>query len=298
MQCDWQQLASLPAVTSSRVGNLPVEEIDAAFSASVAAVQEMTVLGPALAVPLLQYGLCVYHLDTYLLAQLRPDVILTCLQTAHSSILEGDLRDAALHAVLGYVPRVVHCAAEDLNGVWKDMQAVADALGVSEKGKTLVQQQQEAMNGAAASGRGRSHPRVVCVQWPHPLMAAGSWVPEMIAFAGAEDVCGKVHEAAMISETQLAEAKPDILVFALCGLPLEKAIQASQAAMRRFKDVFSQLPAMKNHKIAVVDGEHVFSRPGPLLTASIECLVEILHPEAQRYGHEGKLWKWMPLPTP
>lgn len=43
-------------LTSSRVGAIPIEEIDAAFSASVAAVKEMEALGPALAVPLLQYG--------------------------------------------------------------------------------------------------------------------------------------------------------------------------------------------------------------------------------------------------
>lgn len=294
MQCDWQQLSSLPVLTSSRVGDIPIEDIDAAFSASVAAVQEMTALGPALAVPLLQYGLTVYHLDTDLLTQLRPDVILTCLQTAHSAVLEGELRDAALHAVLGYVPKVVHCAATDLQGVWEDMQAVADALGVSKKGSELILEQQRKMAGAAESGRGRGHPKVLCVQWPHPLMAAGSWCPEIINMAGATDICGKVDDAVILSEKELAEAAPDVIVFALCGLTLEKATQASRAAIRKLKNVWDQLPAVKTGRVAVVDGEHVFSRPGPLLTPSIECMVEILHPEAQRFGHEGKLWKWLP----
>ena len=285
---------SLPVLTSSRVGNIPVEEIDAAFSASVAAVQEMTSLGPALAVPLLQYGLSVYHLNTDLLAQLRPDVILTCLQTAHSAVLEGELQDAALHAVLGYAPKVIHCAAVDLQGVWKDMQAVADALGVSEKGAEMVEHQKRSMEGAAQLGRGRAHQKVVCVQWPHPLMAAGSWCPEMITMSGAQDVCGKIDQAVMISEKDLEEAAPDVVVFALCGLSLNKAAQASQSAIKRLENVWSRLPAVKNGKVAVVDGEHVFSRPGPLLTPSMECLIEILYPEAQRYGHEGKLWKWLP----
>lgn len=88
----------------------------------MAAVQEMAQLGPALAVPLLEFALSVYHLHVELLQQLRPDVVLTCLQTAHGAVLGGDLLDAALHAVLGYAPRIVHCAAEDLAGVWRDMQ--------------------------------------------------------------------------------------------------------------------------------------------------------------------------------
>lgn len=44
-------------------------------SAGAAAVAEMAQLGPALAVPLLQFGLCVYHLSTDLLCSLRPDVV-------------------------------------------------------------------------------------------------------------------------------------------------------------------------------------------------------------------------------
>ena len=38
-QCDWAQVAHLPALTSSRVGSIPVDEIDACMSASAAAVQ-------------------------------------------------------------------------------------------------------------------------------------------------------------------------------------------------------------------------------------------------------------------
>lgn len=61
-------------------------------------------------------------LQVELLRQLRPDVVLTCLQTAHGAVLTDGLMEAALHAVLGYAPAVVHCAAEDLAGVWRDMQ--------------------------------------------------------------------------------------------------------------------------------------------------------------------------------
>ena len=46
----------MPVLTSSRVGDIPIEDIDAAFSASAAAVQEMQSLGADLAAPLLEYG--------------------------------------------------------------------------------------------------------------------------------------------------------------------------------------------------------------------------------------------------
>lgn len=56
LQCDAPEVASLPAITSSRMGDIPVADIDAAFSACVAAVKEMQALGTALAVPLVEYG--------------------------------------------------------------------------------------------------------------------------------------------------------------------------------------------------------------------------------------------------
>lgn len=42
-------------------------------------------------------------------------------------------------------------------------------------------------------------------------------------------------------------------------------------------------------------GVKMFSRPGPLLVESLECLVELLHSEAQHYGHAGKLWQQVQL---
>lgn len=238
----------------------------------------MAQLGPALALPLLEYGLTVYHLhvrgadgsqvlhrlrrsacparlttaaglqavrcprppsslnclprlQVELLQRLRPDVVLTCLQTAHGAALSGDLLQAALHSALGYAPRVVHCAAEDLQGVWADMQvggvggwcagswwervctpavacsagawgtccrhvftwmpgcnhrlqAVADGLGESEKGRQLVAAQRQQLEAAAGSARGRGSQRVCCIQWPQPLYACGAWVPELVQVRG------------------------------------------------------------------------------------------------------------------
>ncbi|EFN55954.1 hypothetical protein CHLNCDRAFT_145264 [Chlorella variabilis] len=303
--CDWHEVQHLPALTSSRVGDsIPVDEIDAVMSASAAAVREMALLGAHLAVPLLEFGLSVYHLHIEQLQQLQPDVILTCLQAAHGAVLSDGLLEAALHAVLGYAPRVVHCAAEDLAGVWRDMQAVADGLGVPDKGRQLVQRQQRQMADAAASARGRGSLRVACIQWPHPLMACGAWVPEMIQMTGSQDVCGAVDHAEVVSAQQLRSAAPDVVVFALCGLPLDKSAQAAKAAIRRLASVWAELPAAQHGRVAVVDGERVFSRPGPWLVQSMEALVELLHPEAQAFGHQGKIWRWLdgsidaPAPAP
>lgn len=119
------------------------------------------------------------------------------LQAAHGAVLSDGLLDAALHAVLGYAPRVVHCAAADLAGVWRDMQAVADALGAGEAGRQKIAAQQQRLAAAAEAARGRGRLRVACIQWPSPLMACSAWVPELIkvwdkltAWHGARVVVG------------------------------------------------------------------------------------------------------------
>ena len=103
----------------------------------------------------------VYNLDTAALAELRPDVIVTCLQTAHGSILEGELLERALYSVLGYVPKVVHCAAGDYSDVYRDMQNIADALGEPQKGRELIEKQQKRIEYAHQLSLGRHHPKYV-----------------------------------------------------------------------------------------------------------------------------------------
>lgn len=110
---------------------------------------------------------------------------------------------------------------------------------------------------------------------------------------GSQDVCGAVDHAEAVSEEALVAAQPDVVIWALCGLTLDKSAHAARAAMRRLAAAWQGLPAARARRVAVVDGVHVFSRPGPLLAQSLEVLVEILHPEAQPFGHQGRLWRWL-----
>lgn len=240
-----------------------------------------------------------YHLHLDALIDLRPDVVLTCLQDAHGAILEGQLLDAALRSALGYAPRVVHCSGASLEGTWADMQAIADALGQREGGRRLVDSQRARMAAVADACRGRGRLRVAVFQWPHPLMAAGGWVTEMVQRAGSVDVFGSAESAVapIVATEQLAAAAPQVVIWAPCGLDLRKSDGAAQAAAARLGGTWAALPAVRAGRVAVVNGEKVFSRPGPLLTESFEVLVEILHPEVQRC-HEGALWQAMQASKP
>lgn len=107
----------------------------------------------------------------------------------------------------------------------------------------------------------------------------------------------QVENSVQFTPQQLAESRPDVVVFALCGYSLEASIKMAREAMQKLGEAAATAAvgggaadALRRARVVVTDGMHVFSRPGPWLAESLEVLVEALHGEAQVYGHEGKLW--------
>lgn len=294
-ECDVESLhddtSRISVLTSNRLGDsIPIEEIQNVFSASVAAIEEMEMLGPGLAMPLLQYGLSVYHVEKIdVLRELKPDVILTCLQTAHSCVLQGELSTYAFKSVLGFEPRVVHCNGQTLDNIYDDMQRIADALDASSAGREIIASMKENVETARQVCQGRGHPKVACIQWPSPLMTCGAWVPEMLEMIGARVVAGDQGPGGTLEPGELATA--DTIVFALCGLGLEVSEKCARTVVSSLvKNNTIEVPK----RIAIMDGVRMLSRPGPLLQASLESLVEILYNEVQPFGnHQGIHWRFL-----
>ena len=65
--------------------------------------------------------------------------------------------------------RVVDCSASSLAGMLRDVQAVADACGVSEVGQGVVRRLQDRADACVARVQGKARPRVACVEWLEPL---------------------------------------------------------------------------------------------------------------------------------
>jgi iron complex transport system substrate-binding protein len=292
-ECDWPEVAALPALTGDKLGgggDASAADIDAAASSSGAALAELATWGRPSPWALLASGLGCYAVDLEALRELRPDVILTQLQGLPTSGGGGggatrEAYEAALSALLGYAPRVVHLAATDLAGAWADVGAIAAGLGEARRGETVVAELTARLAAAADAARGRRPWAVACIQWAAPWYAAGGWCHELLRMAGANDVVGCAGDCVAFEPAQLAAKAPEVLLFAICGFGLDASVAEARRAL-------AELPAAARERarVLVVDGVRVFSRPGPWLVESLETLVEALHPEAQRYGHEGRLW--------
>jgi iron complex transport system substrate-binding protein len=239
---------------------------------------------------ILEQSLSVYRVDSAVLEQLQPDVIITQSQCEVCAVSLKEVEQAVCELVSSQ-PRIVSLEPNALADVWADIRRVAAALDASERGEELVARLQRRM--AAIAGRVRllpEQPAVACIEWIEPLMAAGNWMPELVEMAGGANLFGLAgrHSPWMTWE-ELVAVDPDVIVVLPCGYNIEKS-RAELPALTQ-KAEWPQLKAVQNRQVFVTDGNQYFNRPGPRLVESLEILAEIFHPEVFQFGHEGTGWE-------
>jgi iron complex transport system substrate-binding protein len=228
----------------------------------------------------------IYRVDADVLTELQPDVIVTQAHCEVCAVSEKDV-EVALTDWLGNKPKIVSLSPNNLAEVWQSIRNVAEALGVVSKGKTLVQQLETRVERIAK--RRLPLVAVACLEWLDPLMAAGNWVPELVAFASGQNLFGSAgkHSPWMTWE-QLRERDPEVIVALPCGFDLAKT-RAEMTVLRQHSE-WNSLQAVRNRRVYVTDGNQFFNRPGPRLVESLEILAEIFHPDEFQYHHEGSGW--------
>lgn len=262
----------LPAVTSPKPDTAAAS---AAIDASVRALVEMAA--------------SVYRVDAAALARLEPDLLITQTQCEVCAVSLRDV-EAAVRETFPTRPRVLALEPNALADLWRDMRRVADALGVPERGVQMVSRLQRRMKGIAERTAARPRPRVACIEWIEPLMVAGNWTPELVAMAGAEDVLGRPGaHAGAIPLSALAAADPDAIFVTPCGFGLARTRAEMPALAERVE--WRGLRAVREGRVFLADGNAIFNRPGPRVVQALEVLAETLHPEAFRFGHEGRGWE-------
>jgi len=238
---------------------------------------------------LVQEGASVYRLDGEQLKALRPDVIVT---QDHCEVCAASLKDVedAIRDWTAHDTRVVSCRPNALGDVWTDIGRIAEALGVPGAGGALIAAMRARMDAVAArASLAASRPRVLCVEWIDPLMAAADWMPELVDLAGGTSLLAEpgVHSRWITREEALAAA-PEVIVVMPCGYDIERA--SADMPILAALPGFAEQPAVRAGRVAIVDGNQYFNRPGPRLADSVEILAEILHPELFDFGHKGRGW--------
>ncbi len=234
-------------------------------------------------------GLSVYKVNSELLDEISPSVIITQTQCDVCAVSLNDVKKAVCELVSS-APEIVSLAPMSLSDVWIDIQRVADALGDSERGEELISGLQDRLQSLRIKAQKiPQRPRIACIEWTEPLMIAANWVPELVDFAGGSSLLSEpgVHSE-YLSLDKLAESEPEVIAIMPCGFDIDRSLR--EMIPLTLSPQWMDLPAVQNGRVYVTDGNQYFNRPGPRVVESAEILSECMHPEHFDFGHKGTGW--------
>jgi iron complex transport system substrate-binding protein len=113
-----------------------------------------------------------------------------------------------------------------------------------------------------------ARPRVYCEAWPNPRISSPPWVAELVNIAGGEMI---VPGGKRVTEAQVAEARPDIVVLAWAATGETADPQKAYAVL-----AWENVPAILNSRVYVVRDE-LLNTPGPPLVAGARALYQAFH---------------------
>lgn len=286
-ECDHPaaSVAGLPVLTSGRASYAPESGLTSS------AVDEIVRTDRA-------RGESLYRLDDALLAQLRPDVIVTQDLCDVCSIDLDEVRrvaDRIAESQGSKRPEIVSLNPHTFEGVLDDHLTVGNAIGCAEGAREAVVEMRAAFYEAENHVNPYTDgPIVGFLEWTDPLFVAGHWTVELIERAAGRH---PLNESVPVPGTGLslgpqrgerragksiavppelfAATKPDALVICPCGLTLDQAEAEARNLRDRAREQgwWNSLPAVQQGRVVVVDGNQMFNRPGPRLVDAFRWLV-------------------------
>jgi iron complex transport system substrate-binding protein len=218
-----------------------------------------------------------YTLDEQTVRALLPDVVLTQQLCDVCAVSYGSV--AAFAAALPSRPKVVNLQPSTVEDILRDIQHVADVLGVAQRGTDLIGRLRARVNAIRrATARATRRPSCFLLEWIEPPYCGGHWNPELVALAGGVDPIGKIGQPSRhVAWDDIESADPETIVLACCGF---SALRTQREAARLMQvPQWPRLRAVAQDRVFIVDANAYFSRPGPRIVDSLETLAHILHPE-------------------
>lgn len=216
-------------------------------------------------------GEALYELDAALLADLRPDLVVTQAVCEVCAVSFDDVR--AVAARIPSTPEVHSMDPTTLGEVLDSVRALGEAADATEAATRLLEDAAERLDRVRDAVEGAPRPGVACLEWLDPVFAGGHWVPQMVELAGGEDVLGMAGERSVVVEWARVEAaRPDVVVAMPCGYGTERSV-------RETLDHRGALARVAARSVVAVDASSYFSRPGPRLVDGVELLGHLLHPD-------------------
>ncbi len=224
----------------------------------------------------------IYDLDEKLLAELKPDLILTqelCEVCAVSyKTVEKAARLYAADAT------VVSLEPHTIDDIFENIKTVAVLTRTVLRALPLLDNLMQRIRAIRSKTDGLARPKVFMLEWLEPPFAPGHWVPEQVEAAGGACLLGTAGEKSVtISYQEIYQAQPDVMVLIPCGYYTADTCRQLESTF--FPSNWRDIPAVMNDNIWALDATSYFSRPAPRVIDGIEILAKIFHPEV--FGEPG-----------
>lgn len=201
------------------------------------------------------------------IVSLEPDLILTF----------GGLQARSIPGLKELGFKVLVMEAESLKEMLHNIELIATACGIPEKGKELISNLQERIDFITSSS-------LEIAEFQRPKVFTGSsyetvWSPgkgtlfnDLIVLAGGYNIIGNQQGWIPINPELVAQAEPDIIIITSGIMNPDKVHNMENDVKNR--PGWSQIPAIKKNQIFTLD-EDLFYRAGPRLVDGLELLYEI-----------------------
>lgn len=236
----------------------------------------------------LRAGEPLYSIDTELIRELQPDLVITQSHCDVCAVTPTDLERGAC----AITARQLSLSAATLQQIFDGISHVAEALDLRKQGQVVIDRERQRLQDVRERVAPFRRPTVAMLEWTDPIFAMGNWGPELVEIANGEPLLGHVGEfSTAIAAERLRDADPEYLIVAPCGFNLKRA-ESERFVLEQYP-WWRELRAVRNGNVAFADGNLFFNRSGMTIAQSAEILAEILHGVCAGVPAEGVHWRRM-----
>jgi len=266
--CDWPPaILSRPRLTTTRIDpELTSNEIDRQVRGSLSS------------------GRSLYAIDGKVLRTLSPDLVITQEQCQVCAV-DRDQTVCAMDSLAIDATRLSLTGA-DFAGLYRDIVNVGLATQRREAAESLVDQLKARLDAIAGRTAPLTKPRVFCLSWFEPLMAAGTWISHLVRAAGGCDSFGSGSAASSpVSVDRLLAQPPEVIFLIPCSF--SQARSSREWAQIGSLPLWRDLTAVQTGRVFTLESS-LFHRQGPRMVDGVELMASLLHPDCCSYGAQDQ----------
>lgn len=208
-----------------------------------------------------------FPLNFELIASLEPELCIGADITSPDDIAK--LED------LGLTVMVVN--RTDLEGIFENIELVAQAAGVEEAGRELADSLRAELQTLKDTVQAaQTQPRVF-VELDETLytVGPGSFIHPLIELAGGQNIAADAgNPYPQFSAEQIIAKDPEVIVLA-------DAAYGVTPEQVKARPGWGQITAVQNDAVYPIDGD-IISRPGPRILDGLKALTALIHPELMK----------------